>query len=101
MGSGFSGAGFVGVVLVYASNITPFLNFGVRQITEVEAKMTSFERMMEYAAVAAEAAERTPVDKQLSAPWPSKGAITFTKCSMRYRPDLEVRAAMEQWRFAT
>ena len=90
VGSSFSGAGFVGVVLVYASNITPFLNFGVRQITEVEAKMTCFERIMEYAAVKPEANERAAADKQLSTPWPSKGSIVFSKCSMRYRPDLEL-----------
>jgi ATP-binding cassette subfamily C (CFTR/MRP) protein 1 len=29
-----AGVGFVGVVLMYAANVTPLLNFGVRQVSE-------------------------------------------------------------------
>jgi ATP-binding cassette subfamily C (CFTR/MRP) protein 1 len=31
-----AGVGFLGIVLTYAANVTPLLNFGVRQVSEKE-----------------------------------------------------------------
>jgi ABC-type iron transport system FetAB ATPase subunit len=85
-----SGVGFLGIVLAYAANVTPLLNFGVRQVTETEAKMTSFERIQEYASVRAEAARHTAEDAQLPKGWPASGAVEFDGCSLRYRHDLDL-----------
>ena len=85
MGSKLGGAAYTALVLVYAANITPFLNYGVRNMTDVEAKMTSFERIMEYASLPSEAPETTPADKQLPTTWPSKGTIEFQQCAPKLR----------------
>ena len=86
----FAGVGFLGIALCYAANVTPMLNFALRALTEVEAKMTSFERIVEYASLEPEAAKVTPADALLPVPWPMRGDIKFEHCSMRYRRNLEL-----------
>lgn len=82
-------AGFVGLAMSYALNITQSLNWIVRQTVEVETNIVSVERVLEYAALPSEAPEiisknRPPIS------WPSQGAVSFNHYSARYRPGLDL-----------
>ncbi|KAF2275206.1 multidrug resistance-associated protein 1 [Westerdykella ornata] len=86
--SGLS-AGWVGLAMSYALQITQSLNWIVRQTVEVETNIVSVERVLEYAALPSEAPEiisknRPPIS------WPSQGAVSFNNYSARYRPGLDL-----------
>ena len=84
--------GLVGLSLNYTGQVTGLMNWAVRMGCECEARMTSVERMQEYAriapeepmdAAAVEAAAAAVGDK-----FPTAGAIRFEKVAMRYRDGL-------------
>lgn len=86
--SGLS-AGFVGLLMSYALQITTSLNWIVRQTVEVETNIVSVERVLEYARLPSEAPEvikgsRPPVT------WPARGALEFRNYSTRYREGLDL-----------
>lgn len=87
-GSGLS-AGMVGLAMSYALQVTGALNWIVRQTVEVETNIVSVERVLEYAALPAEAPEvifrrRPPLG------WPKQGGIAFEGYSTRYREGLDL-----------
>jgi hypothetical protein len=65
------------------------LTWCVRSGCSIESRITSAERMNEYAAIQAEAA---PINDSYRPPahWPQYGAIEFRGVSLRYRSDLEL-----------
>eukprot|EP00916_Digyalum_oweni_P008083 GHVL01013527.1.p1 GENE.GHVL01013527.1~~GHVL01013527.1.p1 ORF type:complete len:1441 (-),score=279.03 GHVL01013527.1:18-4340(-) len=80
-------AGFAGLALAYALNITQTLNWMVRMSAERETNIVSVERVKEYSEIAQEAPaiipnNRPPLD------WPNRGAVSIQNISLRYRPDL-------------
>lgn len=86
--SGLS-AGFVGLAMSYALQITQSLNWIVRQTVEVETNIVSVERVLEYARLPSEAPEvihrnRPPIS------WPASGAVNFNNYSTRYRDGLDL-----------
>lgn len=84
--SGFIPAGWLGLALSYAIEVTGFLKHGVRMIATVEADMNSVERVLDYTQnVATEAREEIPEKDPSSKSWPSKGVIEIEGASMRYR----------------
>jgi ABC-type multidrug transport system fused ATPase/permease subunit len=54
---------------------------------DAEQKFTSTERVLEYCALAQEAAGTRDVDAKLQN-WPHAGAVEFSNVTMRYRPEL-------------
>ena len=86
--SGLS-AGMVGLAMSYALQITQSLNWIVRQTVEVETNIVSVERVLEYARLPSEAAERVAKNKPKIS-WPAQGAVCFDNYSTRYRPDLDL-----------
>jgi len=77
-------AGWVGLALLESNQATNFLKHGVRMIAQVEAQMSSVERILFYAQnVAPEAEERT--DQDPPEDWPKSGEIKITDASMKYR----------------
>jgi len=87
--SGNVSVGIVALSMFYVMGATGILNFAIRMMTETEARMTSAERIHEYATqVEPEAAELT--DKRPPAGWPSKGSIEVKDVTMRYRPNLPI-----------
>lgn len=82
-------AGFVGLSMSYALQITQSLNWIVRQTVEVETNIVSVERVLEYARLPSEAPEvihrhRPPIS------WPNSGAVSFNNYSTRYREGLDL-----------
>jgi ABC-type multidrug transport system fused ATPase/permease subunit len=81
----FIPAGWVGLALSYAIEVTGYLKHGVRMIAQVEAEMNSVERVLYYSNnVESEAAPETKLDPKPSE-WPSKGEIQIKNASLRYR----------------
>uniref|UniRef100_A0A8C2BRL5 ATP-binding cassette sub-family C member 5 n=1 Tax=Cyprinus carpio TaxID=7962 RepID=A0A8C2BRL5_CYPCA len=70
--------------------LTGILQFVVRLSTEVEAKFTSVERLLEYITNCVSEGPRSVKDANTSAGWPQEGTITFQKYSMRYRDNTPI-----------
>ena len=80
----------VALSLLYSISMTSSLQWGVRQLLEVEALMASAERINEYGKLAPEEDGGGP--KRLintSSDWPNQGSIEFRDYSLRYRLGLE------------
>lgn len=84
--SNFIPAGWLGLALSYAIEVTGFLKHGVRMIATIEADMNSVERVLHYTVnVEPEAADVVPGKDPEPEQWPSIGDINITNGSMRYR----------------
>uniref|UniRef100_A0A672PRC4 ATP-binding cassette sub-family C member 5 n=1 Tax=Sinocyclocheilus grahami TaxID=75366 RepID=A0A672PRC4_SINGR len=79
-----------GLALSYTIQLTGILQFVVRLSTEVEAKFTSVERLLEYITNCVSEGPRSVKDVSTSAGWPQEGAITFKNYSMRYRDNTPI-----------
>lgn len=75
------------LVLTYAIQVTQYLGFTVRSITEMEGQMSSVERANFYRR---ELPQERPGDVEgvVSETWPSEGNIAFNDVQMRYRKGL-------------
>lgn len=82
-------AGWVGLAMSYALQITTSLNWIVRQTVEVETNIVSVERVLEYARLPSEAPEIIP-GKRPPVAWPAKGEVDFKNYSTRYREGLDL-----------
>jgi ATP-binding cassette subfamily C (CFTR/MRP) protein 1 len=82
----FIPAGWLGLALSYAIEVTGYLKHGVRMIATVEADMNSVERVLFYSNnIAAEAPSEVPENDPPHGAWPTKGEIEIKHASMRYR----------------
>jgi len=111
--SQFIPAGWLGLALSYSNELSQYLKHGVRMIAQVEAEMSSVERVVYYSTeIEAEAPFHRPTDPTSSATavksglsdsWPSNGEIVMENASMRYRNgplilkslDLRIRSGKE------
>mmetsp|Transcript_47258 Transcript_47258/g.55181 ORF Transcript_47258/g.55181 Transcript_47258/m.55181 type:complete len:470 (+) Transcript_47258:2964-4373(+) len=82
---GFIPAGWLGLSLTYANEVTGFLKHGVRMIATVEADMNAVERIMFYTQMVAPEAPEVIPEKDPKGIWPNRGDINFRNMSMRYR----------------
>jgi len=85
--------GMGGLALAYSLNVVINMNMVVRNAADVEAKMSSVERVLEYTTDAANGSldsEAPQVIDENRAPtnWPDRGHIKIEGLSMRYRPEL-------------
>jgi ABC-type multidrug transport system fused ATPase/permease subunit len=73
-----------GVTLAYTFQISFVFNWGLRMLTELETRMNSVERIVEYTDKTREA---PPVIEGQRPPagWPSEGKLVVKNLSMRYR----------------
>ncbi|KAJ4459649.1 Multidrug resistance-associated protein [Paratrimastix pyriformis] len=77
--------GLAGVALSMSLSMTGWLGWFIRSDTDLETKMNSVERILEYTRVPREAPRKgIPVP----ATWPSLGDITVDQAVARYRPGL-------------
>ncbi|CAJ0934689.1 unnamed protein product, partial [Mesorhabditis belari] len=76
----------LGLCISYALNISEVLYFGVRMVSELETQTISVERIEEYSRLPSEKSWRLSTKPPSN--WPSKGQITWTDYSLRYRKEL-------------
>ncbi|KAJ8412882.1 hypothetical protein AAFF_G00104640 [Aldrovandia affinis] len=79
-----------GLALSYTIQLTGMLQYVVRLSTELEAKFTSVERLLEYITGCVAEAPRHIKDVDIPDGWPQKGAITFQNYQMRYRENTPI-----------
>ncbi|GAM21060.1 hypothetical protein SAMD00019534_042350, partial [Acytostelium subglobosum LB1] len=77
-----------GIVVTSAIGITGMLNIAIRQYSELEVRMNSVERILEYVQLPREGA-RVVADNRPDEGWPNRGEIEFKNIEVRYRPNLE------------
>lgn len=77
-------AGVAGLVMVYALSLWESLNWAVRIFAEVEARMTSVERLKFYASLEGEVEVFQKPAAEPAATWPSRGEIVFDRVVARY-----------------
>lgn len=80
--------GVAGLVMVYALALWESLNWAVRIFAEVEARMTSVERLKYYAALESEIDCFQPPPAVLESEWPQKGEVIFDRVIARYATHL-------------
>jgi ABC-type multidrug transport system fused ATPase/permease subunit len=85
--AGSLGGGLAGVVLTYSLGLWGALNWTVRAMSQVEATMTSAERLQYYARLPPEPLT-TAEPLAESAEWPVRGSVEFRELSARYAPHL-------------
>ncbi|CAI5463391.1 unnamed protein product [Closterium sp. Yama58-4] len=81
-------AGFAGISIDYALQITAALGMLVRQMTDTENQMNGVERILEYRDKIDHEAPAVIKDADPGPEWPGKGEIQVEHISMRYRPNL-------------
>ncbi|XP_041931073.1 ATP-binding cassette sub-family C member 12-like isoform X1 [Alosa sapidissima] len=79
-----------GLALSYTIQLTGMLQYVVRLSTELEAKFTSVERLMEYITGCVSEAPRRVKGVNIPEGWPQQGSITFKDYSMRYRDNTPI-----------
>jgi ATP-binding cassette subfamily C (CFTR/MRP) protein 1 len=82
--------GVAGLCLVYALDVTKYLEHGTNMATELETKMNAVERVVEYLDLPLESEHDTDEGVALGLPvgWPAKGTLEVAGLDMRYRPGL-------------
>ncbi len=81
-------AGTAGVIITYSLNFWAFLNWTVRSFSEVESRMTSYERLRSYGSLLPEQRVTRLPELSKSVVWPTKGKVEFRKVQARYADDL-------------
>uniref|UniRef100_A0A8C4X866 ATP binding cassette subfamily C member 12 n=1 Tax=Erpetoichthys calabaricus TaxID=27687 RepID=A0A8C4X866_ERPCA len=78
------------LALSYTIQLTGMLQFVVRIGTELEAKFTSVERIIEYIEGCSSEAPMKIKDANIPNNWPNQGSITFKDYKMKYRANTPV-----------
>uniref|UniRef100_A0A7N8X9C8 ATP-binding cassette, sub-family C (CFTR/MRP), member 12 n=1 Tax=Mastacembelus armatus TaxID=205130 RepID=A0A7N8X9C8_9TELE len=79
-----------GLAMSYTIQMTGMLQYVVRCSTDVEARFSSVERLLEYITSSTSEAPRHIKEAQIPDDWPKSGAITFQNYKMRYRENTPI-----------
>lgn len=85
---GWISPGVAGLVMVYALSLWEALNWAVRIFAEVEARMTSVERLKYYAALESEVDVFRKPEAIVQPHWPHQGEVVFDRVVARYAAHL-------------
>lgn len=85
---GLISPGVAGLVTIYALTLWESLNWAVRIFSEVEARMTSVERIRFYSNLEAEKDIFLAPEANTEQNWPSKGEVVFDRVVARYAAHL-------------
>lgn len=85
---GWISPGVAGLVMIYALSLWESLNWAVRIFAEVEARMTSVERLKYYASLESEAEVFQAPAAELPPHWPPHGEVIFDRVVARYAAHL-------------
>ncbi len=80
--------GISGLLLVWANSFTVTLGFLINAFSEVEAAITSIERMHSMELLPQERSMVTDDEYRVDDSWPQEGMLEFKDVSLRYRPGL-------------
>ncbi|EDW08107.1 probable multidrug resistance-associated protein lethal(2)03659 [Drosophila mojavensis] len=80
-------SGDVGLAITQSMTLVIMCQWGMRQTAELENKMTSVERILEYARTPSEPPLETAKEINLASEWPEKGHLRFCNLRMKYAPD--------------
>ncbi|KAL1440438.1 hypothetical protein MTO96_009478 [Rhipicephalus appendiculatus] len=83
---GTTSTSFVGIAMTYTLLVPIYLNWLVRQVSNVEMYMSSVERVNKYCHLPI---ERVPSPVEVPLDWPSKGEVRFEKVTMTYEAGLD------------
>ncbi len=85
---GWISPGLAGLITVYALSLWEYLNWAVRIFAEVEARMTSVERLKFYSSVEPELDVALAQPEPLRSSWPEQGEVVFDSVQIRYASHL-------------
>ncbi|HEY8278749.1 MAG TPA: ATP-binding cassette domain-containing protein [Bdellovibrionota bacterium] len=85
---GWISPGVAGLVMVYALALWESLNSAVRVFADVEARMTSVERLKYYGSLESEVEIFSTPPADVGQQWPSQGEVVFDRVIARYAPHL-------------
>lgn len=85
---GWISPGVAGLVMVYALSLWEALNWAVRIFAEVEARMTSVERLKYYASLESEVDVFRAPTVEVQPHWPLNGEVVFDRVVARYAAHL-------------
>ncbi|TKR81617.1 hypothetical protein L596_015460 [Steinernema carpocapsae] len=77
-----------GMALAFAIQMSGIFQFAVRTQTELEAKMTSVERVAYYAENVEQEKDLDSSSQSVPSDWPQNGAVEFKDVKLRYRLNL-------------
>ncbi|MGE3760356.1 MAG: ATP-binding cassette domain-containing protein, partial [Pseudobdellovibrionaceae bacterium] len=81
-------AGMAGLLTVYSLSFWGYLNWGIRIFAELEARLTSVERIKFFSNLESEKSVYSQPEIQTPASWPDRGEIVFDKVQARYAKHL-------------
>lgn len=84
--TGTASTSFVGIAMTYTLLVPIYLNWLVRQVSNVEMYMSSVERVTKYCQLPI---ERVPSPVEVPVDWPSNGQVRFEKVTMTYEAGLD------------
>ena len=82
--------GLSGLLIIWSSSMTVTLGFLMNAFSEVEAAITSIERMHNMELLPQEASMITSKEHSVDPNWPQKGVLVFDNVHLRYRPGLSL-----------
>jgi ABC-type multidrug transport system fused ATPase/permease subunit len=86
--AGHLSPGIAGLVIIYALSLWESLNWAVRIFAEVEARMTSVERLKFYGSLESERTTALSPALPPSVQWPERGEVVFDRVVARYASHL-------------
>jgi len=85
---GHLSSGAAGLLTVYSLSFWGVLNWGVRIWSEVEARMTSLERIQSFSQLPQEVTPDLPLDDRIH--WPKSGRVEFRNVYARYSEEMQL-----------
>lgn len=85
---GLMDAGTAGLVTLYSLSFWGFLNWGIRVFADMEARMTSIERLKFFANLPSEKSSIKVLEEPLRPSWPEFGEISVENLKVRYAEHL-------------
>eukprot|EP00058_Branchiostoma_floridae_P020303 XP_002605793.1 hypothetical protein BRAFLDRAFT_58591 [Branchiostoma floridae] len=80
--------GLVGLALTYALMVSTYLNWGVRNIADIEMQMDAVHMVSTFSEMPIEPYRKTEGNVEPHREWPGHGEIVLENLSTRYAPDL-------------
>ncbi|CAF1477796.1 unnamed protein product, partial [Rotaria sordida] len=84
----------IAMTLSYSLNLMGLLQWAIRSSVELETRMTSVERVLDYCSLDQEPPAQVPLNRRPPSNWPSHGRIVFENVSMSHSSDNQSSLAL-------